>query len=74
MDRQGINDQYNTLIHSIVTVVRIYLFAFGIFCVMAGIYYLLQNSTGFDRMMKGFSRKEQEKRSLEDFIVSLQRV
>ena len=60
---------------SIVTVVRIYLFSFGVFCVMAGIYYLLQDSTGFDRMMHGKSPKKQEKqRSLEDFIVSMQRV
>jgi hypothetical protein len=42
---------------------------------MAGIYYLLQDSTGFDRMMHGKSPKKQEKqRSLEDFIVSMQRV
>ena len=60
---------------SIVTVVRIYLFAFGVFCVMAGVYYLLQDSAGFDRMMHGKSPKKQEKqRSLEDFIVSMQRV
>ena len=60
---------------SIVTVVRIYLFSFGVFCVMAGIYYLLQDSAGFDRMMHGKSPKKQEKqRSLEDFIVSMQRV
>lgn len=63
------------LTNSIVTVVRIYLFAFGVFCVMAGVYYLLQDSTGFDRMMHGKSPKKQEKqRSLEDFIVSMQRV
>jgi hypothetical protein len=61
--------------NSVVTVVRIYLFAFGVFCVMAGVYYLLQDSTGFDRMMHGKSPKKQEKqRSLEDFIVSMQRV
>lgn len=42
---------------------------------MAGIYYLLQDSAGFDRMMHGKSPKKQEKqRSLEDFIVSMQRV
>ena len=42
---------------------------------MAGVYYLLQDSTGFDRMMHGKSPKKQEKqRSLEDFIVSMQRV
>ena len=42
---------------------------------MAGVYYLLQDSSGFDRMMHGKSPKKQEKqRSLEDFIVSMQRV
>jgi hypothetical protein len=42
---------------------------------MAGVYYLLQDSAGFDRMMHGKSPKKQEKqRSLEDFIVSMQRV
>jgi len=51
------------------------MFSFGVFCVMAGVYYLLQDSTGFDRMMHGKSPKKQEKqRSLEDFIVSMQRV
>jgi H+-transporting ATPase len=60
---------------SIVTVVRIYMFSFGVFCVMAGVYYLMQDSVAFDRIMHGKSPKKQEKqRSLEDFIVSMQRV
>ena len=51
------------------------MFAFGVFCVMAGVYYLLQDSAGFDRIMHGKSPKKREKqRSLEDFIVSMQRV
>jgi hypothetical protein len=42
---------------------------------MAGVYYLLQDSAGFDRIMHGKSPKKREKqRSLEDFIVSMQRV
>jgi len=60
---------------SIVTVVRIWIFSFGIFCVCGGIFYLLQDSVAFDNMMHGKSPKKKEKqRSLEDFVVSLQRV
>ena len=60
---------------SIVAVVRIYLFSFGVFCVLAGIYYILAENVAFDRMMHGQSPKKQEKqRSLEDFVVSMQRV
>jgi len=60
---------------SIVTVVRIWIFSFGVFCVMGGVYYLLQDSVGFDNMMHGKSpKKSQKQRNLEDFVVSLQRV
>ncbi|KAI9735252.1 MAG: plasma membrane H+-ATPase [Cirrosporium novae-zelandiae] len=60
---------------SIVAVVRIWIFSFGVFCVLGGLYYLLQGSTGFDNLMHGKSPKQNQKqRSLEDFVVSLQRV
>ncbi|KAL7271424.1 plasma membrane H+-ATPase [Rhizina undulata] len=60
---------------SIVAVVRIWIFSFGIFCVMGGVYYLLQDSVAFDNFMHGKSpKKDTKKRSLEDFVVSLQRV
>ncbi|TKA64602.1 Plasma membrane ATPase [Cryomyces minteri] len=60
---------------SIVAVIRIWIFSFGVFCVMGGVYYLLQDSAGFDNMMHGKSpKKNQKQRSLEDFVVSLQRV
>ncbi|KAE9372048.1 plasma membrane ATPase [Stipitochalara longipes BDJ] len=60
---------------SIVAVVRIWIFSFGIFCIMGGVYYLLQDSVGFDNLMHGKSpKKNQKQRSLEDFVVSLQRV
>ncbi|GJC82219.1 plasma membrane ATPase [Colletotrichum liriopes] len=60
---------------SIVAVVRIWIFSFGVFCVCAGVYYLLQDSAGFDNLMHGKSPKgNQKQRSLEDFVVSLQRV
>jgi H+-transporting ATPase len=60
---------------SIVAVVRIWIFSFGVFCVMAGVYYLLQDSVGFDRIMHGKNpSKSQKQRSAEDFVVSLNRV
>jgi H+-transporting ATPase len=60
---------------SIVAVVRIWIFSFGIFAIMGGLYYFLQGSAGFDNLMHGKSPKQSQKqRSLEDFVVSLQRV
>ncbi|KAF2826126.1 plasma-membrane proton-e [Ophiobolus disseminans] len=60
---------------SIVAVVRVWIFSFGVFCVMAGVYYLLQGSLGFDNLMHGKTpQKKLKQRSLEDFVVSLQRV
>ncbi|KAF1810240.1 plasma-membrane proton-e [Eremomyces bilateralis CBS 781.70] len=60
---------------SIVAVVRIWIFSFGVFCVMGGLYYLMQGSQGFDNFMHGKGlRKDAKQRSLEDFVVSLQRV
>jgi H+-transporting ATPase len=53
---------------SIVAVVRIWIFSFGIFCVMGGVYYLLQDSIGFDNLMHGKSiKKDEKKRKFEDF-------
>ena len=53
---------------SIVAVVRIWVFSFGVFCIMGGVYYLLQDSRGFDNLMHGKSpKKNQKQRSLEDF-------
>ena len=53
---------------SIVAVVRVWIFSFGVFCVMGGLYYVLQRSAGFDSLMHGKSPKKNTKqRSLEDF-------
>ena len=53
---------------SIVAVVRVWIFSFGVFCVMGGLYYLLADSVGFDNLMHGKSpKKKQKQRSLEDF-------
>ncbi|GAO46368.1 plasma membrane ATPase [Saitoella complicata NRRL Y-17804] len=60
---------------SIVAVIRVWMFSFGIFCLLAGAYYLLQDSVAFDRLMHGKPMKENTKsRSVEDFLVSMQRV
>ncbi|ODQ63076.1 plasma-membrane proton-e [Nadsonia fulvescens var. elongata DSM 6958] len=60
---------------SIVTVVRVWIFSFGVFCVLGGLYYLMQDSVGFDRMVHGKSLKEKPpQRSIEDFVVAMQRV
>lgn len=55
---------------SIVAVVRIWLYSFGVFCVMAGVYYLLQDSVTFDNMVHGKRRRKNKvlkKRDMEDF-------
>lgn len=53
---------------SIVTVVRVWIFSFGMFCVLGGVYYLLADSVGFDNLMHGKSlTKKPKERSIEDF-------
>lgn len=57
---------------SIVTIVRVWLFSFGVFCVLGGLYFMLQKSTGFDSLMHGKSPKQKTKqRNLEDFGKSI---
>jgi H+-transporting ATPase len=59
---------------SIVAVVRVWVFSFGVFCVLGGIYYLLQDSVGFDNLMHGKSpKKNQKQRNLEDFSKLMRR-
>ncbi|KAF2128858.1 plasma membrane ATPase [Dothidotthia symphoricarpi CBS 119687] len=59
----------------IVTIVRVWVFSFGVFCVMAGVYYLVDGSKSFDNVMNGKSLKKEKKgRFLDDFVVALQRV
>jgi H+-transporting ATPase len=53
---------------SIVAVVRVWVFSFGVFCVMGGVYFLLQDSVAFDNLMHGKAiKKDAKQRSLEDF-------
>ncbi|SCU92827.1 LAME_0F01662g1_1 [Lachancea meyersii CBS 8951] len=61
--------------NDIVTVVRVWIFSFGVFCVLGGAYYLMSMSESFDRLMNGKPLKEEPpKRSIEDFLVAMQRV
>ncbi|CDO91920.1 unnamed protein product [Kluyveromyces dobzhanskii CBS 2104] len=61
--------------NDIVTVVRVWIFSFGVFCVMGGAYYMMSESEAFDRFMNGKSNKETPSgRSVEDFLVAMQRV
>jgi H+-transporting ATPase len=53
---------------SIISIARVWVFSIGVFCIMGGLFYLLQGSTGFDNLMHGRSpRMSPRQRSLEDF-------
>lgn len=55
---------------SIVAVVRVWLYSFGVFCVMAGVYYLLQDSVTFDNIVHGKrirANKMLKRKEMEDF-------
>ncbi|CCK70096.1 H(+)-exporting P2-type ATPase PMA1 KNAG_0D03500 [Huiozyma naganishii CBS 8797] len=60
----------------IVTVVRVYIWSIGVFCVMGGFYYEMSTSDAFDRLMNGKSLRKHDKptRSLEDFMAAMTRV
>ena len=58
-----------TVVSSPATIGRVWVFSFGVFGVMAGVYYLLADSPGFDRLMHCQwpcrSHKKQKDRSFE---------
>lgn len=58
----------------IVTIVKVWIWSFGVFCVMAGLHYWLSGSEGFDNLVHGRSPKGTKKRDVEDFVVALQQV
>lgn len=59
----------------IVTVVRIWIYSVGIFCVLGGFYYEMSESETFDRLMNGKPLKEEKStRSVEDFLAAMSRV
>jgi len=42
------NDYQRT---SVIALIRVWIFSFGVFCLMAGIYYLFDGSSGFDNLI-----------------------
>lgn len=59
----------------IVSVVRTWIFSFGVFCIMGGAYYLMSTSQAFDDMCnRRKGKKPMHDRSVEDFLVSMARV
>ncbi|ODQ79262.1 hypothetical protein BABINDRAFT_38362 [Babjeviella inositovora NRRL Y-12698] len=61
--------------NDVVTLVRVWIFSFGVFCCMGGAYYLMSESESFDRVMNGKPRKEPaQQRSIEDFVSAMRRV
>ncbi|KAH3668243.1 hypothetical protein OGAPHI_001997 [Ogataea philodendri] len=61
--------------NDIVTVTRVWIWSFGVFCVLGGAYVIMSESDKFDRFMNGKPLKEKPpQRSLEDFMVAMNRV
>ncbi|TID30614.1 hypothetical protein CANINC_000769 [Pichia inconspicua] len=61
--------------NDIVTVVRVWIWSFGVFCVLGGAYYVMSESEKFDRWMNGKpADKKESNRSFEDFIAAMKRV
>ena len=52
----------------LVTTARVWIFSFGVFCLMAGVYYLLNDFVAFDRMMHGKwpCKREHRNSAMED--------
>jgi H+-transporting ATPase len=71
----GVFENFKVLATDPVTVVRVWVFSIGVFCVMAGVHYLLADSPWFDRLthFKSPFGGTTEQRTLEDFVVALQR-
>ena len=57
------------VVSSVATIGRVWIFSLGVFCAMAGTYYLLADAPGFDRVMHGqwpcCSNRRKKKRSYE---------
>ncbi|KAJ3086869.1 plasma membrane H+-ATPase [Quaeritorhiza haematococci] len=58
----------------IVTVVRVWLFSFGIMAVVATVYFTLANSAVFSNLVRGKIKRDRSQKKLEDFLVNLERV
>ncbi len=61
-------------VEHLVTVARVWIFSFGVFCLMAGVYYLLNDLVAFDRLVHGKwpCKKKHEDKSMEDLGMLLQ--
>ena len=52
----------------LVTTARVWIFSFGVFCLMAGVYYLLNDFVAFDRIMHGKwpCKRKHKNKTMED--------
>lgn len=55
-------------VRHLVTTARVWVFSFGVFCLMAGVYYLLNDFVAFDRIMHGKwpGEKKHKNETMED--------
>ena len=63
-----LNGGQNEPVRHLVTTARVWIFSFGVFCLMAGVYYVLNDLVAFDRIMHGkwpCKRKSRDK-TMED--------
>ena len=62
--------------NDIVTVVKVWIWSFGVFCVLGGVYFLMSQSEVFNRIMNGKSirREKPSGRILEDFTTAMRRI
>lgn len=59
----------------IVTVVRVWIFSIGIFCVCAALFYLMQGSESFDRAMnRKVLKAKKPSKVIEDLLIDMKRV
>lgn len=63
-------------INHLITTARVWVFSFGVFSLMAGVYYLLNNSVAFDQIMHGkWPRKRKDRDAgMEDLAFALDRL
>lgn len=59
----------------IVTIISVYIWSLGVFCILGGCYYLMAESVSFDRVMHGKSLKPKKaSRTVEDFLAAMQKL
>jgi len=62
--------------NDIVTVVRVWIWSLGVFCVLGGAYFLMSESILFDKLMNGkpLQKETVHNRTFEDFVVAMKRM